>query len=86
MLHQRERVAQAGENLRVENFFLDQPAQSAGQREQMPGEIAAIDTGDIERDQRSQGARLIPIVEMPAMPFQPMQRVDGRLRALEEPA
>jgi hypothetical protein len=52
----------------------------------MASEIAAIDTGDVERDQRSQGARFIPIVEMPAMPFQPMQRIDGRLRALKEPA
>ena len=51
----------------------------------MPGEIAAIDTRDIQRDQRSQGARLIPVVEMSAMPFQPVQGVDGRLRPLEQP-
>ena len=85
-MHQRERVAQTGEDLRIENFFLGQLAQSAGQREQMPGEIAAIHTGDVERDERSQGARLIPVVEMPAMPFQPVQRIDGRLRALEQAA
>ena len=85
-MHQRKRVAQTGEYLRIENFFLSQPAQSAGQGEQMPGEIAAIDTGDVERDQWPQGARLIPVVEMPAMPFQPMQGIDGRLRPLEQAA
>ena len=47
-----KRVAQTGENLRIENFLIGQFPQPAGQRQQMSGEIAAVHTGNIEREER----------------------------------
>ena len=37
-----------------------------GERDQMPGQIAAVDGGDISRIERAQIARVVPVVEMTA--------------------
>ena len=43
----------------------------------MSREIAAVHAGNIKRREGSQRSRVIPIVEMPAMPFEALHRGPG---------
>ena len=48
-----------------------------------PGEVAAIDTRHIERDQRLQCACVVPIVEMATIAIEPFERGESLVRAVE---
>ena len=54
-----------------------------GERQQVSGEIAAVNGRDILGIQRAQIVRIIPVVEMPAKPFHPVERRKARLEAIE---
>ena len=80
------RVAQTGKNLRREDSFIGLFPQSGAERQQMSRKVAAVHTGNIERKERSQRARVIPVVEMPAMPFESLHGGEGVLRASNQAA
>ncbi len=80
------RVAQTGEDLWRENFLIRQFPQPGAERQQMSRKIAAVHTGNVEREEWLERTRLIPIVKMPAMPFEPLHRGEGVLRAANQAA
>ena len=84
--HNFQGVAQSGKNLRVENFRICQFPQPGAEREQVPGKVAAVDAGYIKRQERLERARVVPIIEMPAMPLQALHRGEGCVRAFDHPA
>ena len=54
-----------------------------GERDQVAGEIAAVDRRDIRRIERAKIARVVPIVEVAAEPLQPFHRGERRFEALD---
>ena len=75
---------QTGKDLWSKNLLLEQFSQSGAECEQVAREIAAVHAGNIKRQQRSERSRLIPIVEMPAMPFEPLHRGKGAFCSLDQ--
>ena len=64
-----ERVRDAGEALRG-SWRADGPLPAGvGERDQVAGQVAAVDGGDIPRIERAQIAGVVPVVEMPAEPL-----------------
>ena len=55
--------------------------QALGQRDQRPGEVAAVHGGDVPGRQRRQGAGVVPVQEMPLVALQPLHRGHQRARA-----
>ena len=55
------------------------------QRDQVPGQIAAVDGGYVSRVERAQIARVVPIVEMSAEALQPAHRRERRLEPIDRP-
>ncbi len=51
--------------------------QALSQRQQMAGKIAAVDGGDIPRQQRCQGLRVVPVEEMSVEALQPVQGTES---------
>ena len=60
-----------------EDLFIGLFPQPGAERQQMPGEVAAVHAGNIERQERLERAGFIPIVEMPAIPLEPLHRGEG---------
>ena len=85
-LQNPHRVAQTGKNLWREDLLIGLFPQSGAERQQMSRKVAAVHTRHIERKERSQRAGLIPIVEMPAMPFESLHGGEGVLRASNQAA
>ena len=50
----------------------------------MSRQVAAVHAGNIEGEQWFERSRLIPIIEMPAMPFEPLHGGERGLRALNQ--
>ena len=53
------------------------------ERQEIPGEVAAVDRRDIGRRQRRERPRVVPVVEVPAVALHPQQRVEGRLEPVD---
>ena len=53
------------------------------EHDQMTSEIAAVHRGDIFRLQRTQVARVVPVVEMPAETLEPIHGPERRLQPLD---
>ena len=53
------------------------------QRQQIAGEVAAVDGRDVGGRQRRERARVVPVVEVAAVALHPQQRVEGRLEPVE---
>ena len=64
--------------------WLLQFPQPGPQGEQRPGQIAAIDTRHVERAQRFERARVVPVVEMTPVAFELFHRGEGFVRAVEQ--
>ena len=77
-------VAQTGKNLGREDLFIGLLPQTGRERQQKAGQVAAVHTGNVEWVQRFECARLIPIIEMTAMPFEPLHRGERRLHAFNQ--
>ncbi len=80
-----DRVEQSGASPLRDDRGINQFFDSAAQDQQMAGEIPAVHTGDIKRRERLERARVIPVVEMPAIAFQLShcrQRLIGALQEL----
>ena len=63
---QGQRVFHPGDPMAIGDSGIDRLPAGIGQRDQMPGQIAAIHRGDVFRLQRPQVARVVPVEEMPA--------------------
>ncbi|HVH36620.1 MAG TPA: glycosyltransferase family 2 protein, partial [Tahibacter sp.] len=56
---------------------------ATAQRQQMAGEVAAVDGGHIARLQRCQRACVVPVVQMAAVALQAVQRIECGLQAFD---
>ena len=66
LTRQLERIRDPSEALRRRRCQNGPLPAGVGQRDQVAGEVAAVDSGDIARIQRTQIPRVVPVVEMPA--------------------
>ena len=65
--------------------FLRRPILQAGtEGQQVSGEVAAIDAGNITWQQGLEGSGVIPIVEMAPVPLEALHGGQGMLRALDQ--
>ena len=58
--------------------------QAGAQRQQVAGEVAAVDRRDVGRRQRRQRPRVVPVVEVAAIALHAQQRVERRLEPIEQ--
>ena len=79
-------IAQAGEHLGGEDRRSGLLPQPGAESEQVPGEVAAVHTRDIVREQRLEGAGVVPIVKVPAVPLQLVHRGQRVIGALDQAA
>ena len=80
---QVERIGDAGQALR-RRWRQDGPLPAGiGERDQVAGQVAAVDRGDILRIERAQIARVVPVVEMPAEPVEAAHGGQRRLQPLD---
>ncbi len=73
-------IEQALQHAWLEHRFVDQRQQARAQGQQVPGEVAAVHRRDVQRRQRLQALRVVPVVEMTAVARQLLhghQRVAG---------
>ena len=85
-LQDRHGIAQSSEELRNKDSFVGQFAEPGAERQQVSREIAAVHAGDVEREEWLERARLIPVVEVAAMPFESLHRGESGLRAANQAA
>src|SRR3546814_15485337 len=74
LLQQRQRVAQALPGGGREHRRIGLCQQALAQRQQVPGEVAAVDGRHVQRVQRAQGLGVVPVVEVAAMARQRFKR------------
>jgi hypothetical protein len=79
-------VAQSGEDRGHEEEASRKLAETRAQRQEVAREIAAVHARDVARKQRLERARVIPIIEMPAVPFEALHRGEGILGPLDQQA
>src|SRR5438552_4806389 len=79
-----ERIFHSLENARIENLPVRQRHQSGIQCQKMPGQIAAVNCGDIVRWQGFESLGIVPVVEMTSMPLQCARRRESVARALDK--
>ncbi len=72
-----ERVAEPGEPRAHGRPFVREREQALPERQQVSGEVAAVDRGHVVRGQRLPRARVVPVVEVP---FKPLERRHRRQR------
>ena len=77
---QGQRVFHPGDPMAIGDGGIDQLPAGIGKRDQMPGQIAAIDRRDVFRLQRPQVARVVPVEEMPAEALELAHGGEGRLQ------
>ena len=65
-----KRVGQAFEHPPRHDRFVRQRQQADAQRQQVTGEVSAVDGRDVHRQQRLQGLRVVPVVEVTPVPFE----------------
>ena len=75
-----ERVGDPGQALRGRRRHDGPLPAGIGERDQVAGQVAAVDDGDVGRIERAQIARVVPVVEMAAKPREPAH---GRQRRLQ---
>ena len=79
-----EGVAKAGEGLRAEDPVARDLVEPRGQRQQMTGEIPAVDRGNIHRLQWLERTCVVPVVEVTAVTLQLVDRSQCQGRAIDE--
>ena len=81
--HELERVCDTGKTALVgERLSRPFPAR-IGESDEVPGQISAIDGGDISGIERPQIPRVVPVVEMAAEAREPVHGGQGRLQPLD---
>ena len=63
---------------------LGQLQQAPAEHQQMAGEVAAVDRRDVQRQQRLERARVVPVVEVAAVALHPASVPNVLLRAVEQ--
>ena len=71
---ERERVADACPPLGAEQWTVHGAFAGIGERQQMAREIAAVDGRDVERLEWLQRLRVVPVIEVAAVPLEAMHR------------
>ncbi len=79
-----QRIAQTIEQPYRQYLVISQREQAGTQGQQMAGEVAAVHRRDVQRWQRLQRLRVVPVVEVPPVTFQSVHRAQGVRRALDE--
>ena len=65
---------------------LDQLQQAAAEHQQVADQVAAVHRRDVQRRQRLERTRVVPVVEVAAVALHPGQGAERLLRAVEQPA
>ena len=81
-----KRVTEAAEDLRWESLAISQLLQARPQREQVAGQVPAVNGGNIKRRKRPQRRRVVPVVEVAADPLHPLHRLESARRPLYQAA
>ena len=81
--HEAERIDDPGEALRIFKRRLAPILAGVGERDEMSGEIAAVDRRDILRVEGAEAFRIVPIVEMAAISLELRHRRHRRLEPLD---
>ena len=79
-----QRVAQPFEQARSQDFVIGKRDQTLPERQQMAREIPAVNRRNVEGQQRLQGLRVVPVIEVAPVPFQGFHCVQGAGRAVNE--
>ena len=74
-------VEQLGARLRLGRV---ERQQALRQRDERPGEVAAVHRRDVARVQRRQRGRVVPVQEMPAISFEAFERRQRAVETLDE--
>ena len=74
------------EHARIEERLVGQREQTRPQRQQMAGEVAAVDRRDVARRQRLQGPRVVPVVEVAVVALERCHGAKASRRALDQRA
>ena len=69
-----QRVRDPGEPFRTHHGTVDHLPAGVAQRDQVPGEIPAVDRRDVLRVERTEVARVVPVVEVAAEALEPVHR------------
>ena len=84
-LEQADGIVEALEHAAVDDRCgLGKQRQTRAERQEVAREVAAVDRRDIGGRQRRERARVVPIVEVPAIPLHAQQRVERRLEPIED--
>ena len=76
-----------GEDGRADDRLVRHPVQPGGEREQVAGEVSAVDGRDVQRPQRLQRPRVVPVEQVAAVPLQPVDAPSVRaVRPITSPA
>ena len=80
---QRDAVLDACRDARFERLLRSHLVAGVCQRDQVGGEVTAVDRGDVPWLERPQVPGLIPVVEVPAKSLQPRHCIERRLQSLD---
>src|ERR1700733_14695406 len=79
---QTECILDSGKRIRLDPWFLNQIAAAPGKGQQMPGDISAVDGGDVLGIQRMKIAGVVPVEQVAMELFEFSDRVKRSLDAL----
>ena len=76
LLTQLDGITHARKQRRVDDRPLVEVEQGAAQRDQVAGEVARIDSGDVGGRQRPQRLRVVPVVKVPSIALHSQERLE----------
>src|SRR5207253_5363417 len=83
-LREGEAVRDPFEGARIERRSVQPFETGVLKRDQVPREVPAVDRRDVARLERSEGARVVPVVEVTAIFLQSLDRSERRLEPLQQ--
>ena len=84
ILQDPECVAEPVKESRPQDLLIGEREQTRPQCQQMARKVSAVHRRHIGRQQRFQRLRVVPVVEVASVTFQPFHRVEGIRRAFDE--
>ena len=76
-------VRNPGEHLRAKQWAVDDVLARLSERDEVTGEVAAIDRGHVLRVERAEVTRVIPVIEVTTEPLQAVHRAERGFEPLD---
>ncbi len=83
LLRQREAVGDSLEGARIERGSIQPLETRVFEGDEMAGEVPAVDRRDVPGLERGEPPRVVPVVQVAAILFEPLDRAEGGLESLE---